>query len=65
MTNNLNEYRCPNCNKLFFKGSIAEGVIEIKCKNCKSINQIEVHESKDLFLNDEKASYEKEESSKK
>ncbi len=29
------EYRCPHCNKLLFKGRICE--IEAKCPRCKKI----------------------------
>lgn len=35
------EYRCPNDDKLLFKGIVVEGKIEIKCKSCKSITVIE------------------------
>jgi hypothetical protein len=38
---NLQDYRCENCNKLFFKGDIRHAVIEIKCRNCKQISRIE------------------------
>jgi phage FluMu protein Com len=31
----LKEYRCENCNKLLFKGSIRDAVIEIKCRKYK------------------------------
>lgn len=35
-----NEYRCIHCNKLFFKGVIHQGEIEIKCRGCKNMNTI-------------------------
>ena len=35
------EHRCPNDDKLLFKGMIVEGGIEIKCKFCKEIIHIE------------------------
>jgi phage FluMu protein Com len=57
---NLKEYRCPHCRKLFFKGDMEEGIIEIKCKNCKNIHKIDVSETKFLTVNDEEASYERE-----
>jgi phage FluMu protein Com len=38
---NLQDYRCENCNKLFFKGDVRHAVIEIKCRNCKQISKIE------------------------
>ncbi|MFA6252224.1 MAG: Com family DNA-binding transcriptional regulator [Candidatus Paceibacterota bacterium] len=41
----LKEYRCSNCNKLLFKGNIAEGKIEIKCRGCKDINTIQIDKS--------------------
>jgi phage FluMu protein Com len=34
--NLLKEYRCPCCNKLFFKGTLRDALIEIKCKRCKT-----------------------------
>lgn len=34
------EYRCEYCNKLFFKGDIKEGTIEVKCRYCKNMNLI-------------------------
>lgn len=37
----LKEFRCDNCNKLFFKGSLEHCTIEIKCKNCKQFSTIE------------------------
>jgi len=36
----LKEYRCEHCNKLFFKGELKQGNIEIKCKNCKRFTVI-------------------------
>ena len=36
MNKNKKEYRCDYCGKLFFKGSLEYGNIEIKCKNCKN-----------------------------
>ncbi|PIR74103.1 MAG: Com family DNA-binding transcriptional regulator [Candidatus Magasanikbacteria bacterium CG10_big_fil_rev_8_21_14_0_10_47_10] len=41
----LKEFRCKNCNKLFFKGHILEAIIEIKCKNCKSVETIDQMQS--------------------
>jgi phage FluMu protein Com len=40
---NLRDYRCENCNKLFFKGDVRHAIIEIKCRNCKQICRIECH----------------------
>jgi len=40
MTKFLKEYRCGNCNKLFFKGDLSHCTIEIKCKNCKQFSTI-------------------------
>lgn len=34
------EYRCSNCRKLFFKGIVVEGDIEVKCRACHEINRI-------------------------
>ncbi|MFC1644545.1 hypothetical protein ACFL08_00785 [Patescibacteria group bacterium] len=31
------QYRCPHCGKLFFKGDLVKGFVEVKCKNCKNI----------------------------
>jgi len=41
MSDFLKEYRCKQCNKLFFKGNLNHCVIEVKCKNCKTYNEIE------------------------
>ncbi len=38
MNNIIQEYRCPNDNKLLFKGLLVEGEISIKCKSCKKIH---------------------------
>ena len=35
----LDEHRCA-CNKLLFKGSLFDGVLEIKCTRCGKINKI-------------------------
>lgn len=35
------EYRCPQCQKLFFKGLLFEGEIEIKCKACHTLTTIQ------------------------
>jgi phage FluMu protein Com len=37
-----NEYRCSHCNKLFFKGIIKKGQIEIKCRGCKNMDTIKI-----------------------
>ena len=37
----LKEYRCNECQKLFFRADIYNSRIEVKCKNCKTINMIE------------------------
>ncbi len=34
------EYRCKCCGKLFFKANIHRAEIEIKCRYCKQINDI-------------------------
>ena len=35
----MQEYRCKYCNKLFFKGDLIRGAIEVKCIKCKTFNQ--------------------------
>lgn len=35
------DYRCPICNKLFFRGRVSSATIEIKCRCCKSIKVLE------------------------
>jgi phage FluMu protein Com len=39
MNPTLQEYRCPHCHKLLFKGQLtsAESIVEVKCKACKEI----------------------------
>jgi phage FluMu protein Com len=34
------EYRCQNCQKLFFKGFLVEGEVEIKCRACHELSTI-------------------------
>lgn len=36
----LKEYRCNHCQKLLFKALIYRAIIEIKCRNCKGLNEI-------------------------
>ena len=57
LENFLKEYRCKNCNKLFFKGDVHHAIIEIKCRNCKQISKIETDGCKLWLLSDEKAQY--------
>ena len=35
-----NEYRCKNCDKLFFKGILVDSEVEVKCKRCGTIRTI-------------------------
>lgn len=44
-----NEYRCPQCNKLMFKGLLVDSEIEIKCRSCHRMNVI-TSVSHDAFL---------------
>ncbi len=53
----LQDYRCKYCNKLFFKGNLKNGLIEIKCRNCKQFNMFEFHEQTFRNLSDQKGSY--------
>ncbi len=59
MEQNYHDCRCPSCNKLFFKKNAQESIVEIKCKNCKNIHQVDVSNQKVLTVNDEQASYKK------
>jgi phage FluMu protein Com len=61
MENNLEEYRCGNCHKLFFKADIEDATIEIKCKNCKNMSLIKGGESRILAVSDQTASYKRSE----
>jgi len=57
MFNSLKEYRCEHCNKLFFKGDLKYCTIEIKCKNCKNINEIKGLNCKLLLFSDQQSFY--------
>ncbi len=49
MPNCLTEYRCTSCHKLFFKGLLVEGSIEVKCKHCHEINIIHATQFNELL----------------
>ncbi|MDO8626719.1 MAG: hypothetical protein Q7K39_04710 [Candidatus Magasanikbacteria bacterium] len=34
------EYRCSGCKKLLFRGWLAEGEVEVKCKSCHAFTTI-------------------------
>jgi len=34
------EYRCPDCQKLLFKGLLVDSSVEIKCKRCRTLKII-------------------------
>lgn len=53
----LKEYRCRYCKKLFFKGDLFYGTIEIKCRNCKNISEIKGTSCKVLLAFDQDSSY--------
>lgn len=40
MNDHYQEYRCPNDDKLLFKGILIDSDVEIKCKGCRKIVQI-------------------------
>lgn len=32
------EHRCPECQKLLFKGVLVDSEVEVKCRGCGSLN---------------------------
>jgi len=36
----VTDVRCTQCDKLLAKESISDGVFEIKCPRCKTINRV-------------------------
>lgn len=34
------EYRCRDCKKLLFRGWLAEGEVEVKCKSCHALTTV-------------------------
>lgn len=40
MYSHYKEYRCPNDNKLLFKGVLIDSTVEVKCRSCKEIMTI-------------------------
>jgi LSD1 subclass zinc finger protein len=34
------EYRCAGCKKLLFKGWVAEGEVQVKCKSCHTLTEV-------------------------
>lgn len=49
MPNCVREYRCKSCHKLFFKGLLVEGAIEVKCKHCHEVNTIQASQLNELL----------------
>lgn len=45
----LKEYRCPHCNKLFFKGFLVEGEIEVKCRSCHELSTMTASKRDELM----------------
>lgn len=45
----LNEYRCPSCGKLLFKGLLVDSEVEAKCRGCGEVHVFH-GESKEKFL---------------
>ena len=43
------EYRCESCQKLFFKGILVEGTIELKCRHCHTVNTIQKSDFNELL----------------
>lgn len=41
MTVPLKEYRCKGCQKLLFRGWLAEGEVEVKCKSCGRLTSVQ------------------------
>jgi phage FluMu protein Com len=40
MSTPYKEYRCKKCAKLFFRGLLVDGEIEVKCRGCHEINTL-------------------------
>ena len=40
---NLNEYRCPKCNKLLFEACVPYGVIAKKCDRCNEMRTFTIN----------------------
>ncbi len=49
MPNCVTEYRCKTCHKLFFKGLLVEGSLEVKCKQCHEMNVIQATQFNELL----------------
>ncbi|MEK7619559.1 MAG: Com family DNA-binding transcriptional regulator [Patescibacteria group bacterium] len=49
MVLSYNEYRCPHCGKLMFKGLLVDSEIEIKCRSCRQLNVVQ-SSSHDAYL---------------
>jgi len=43
------EYRCKECNKLFFKGILVDSEIEVKCKKCGHVEVLKGVDSNKLI----------------
>ncbi|OGY48072.1 MAG: hypothetical protein A2840_01900 [Candidatus Buchananbacteria bacterium RIFCSPHIGHO2_01_FULL_47_11b] len=43
------EYRCPDCDKLLFKGLLIDSEVEIKCRRCRTIKTLK-GEPADKFI---------------
>lgn len=43
------EYRCATCHKLFFKGFLVEGEIEVKCRSCHELSTLVASKGDELM----------------
>lgn len=43
------EYRCEKCHKLLFKGLLIESEIEVKCKQCHTLNVVKASQFNELL----------------
>ena len=43
------EYRCPDCDKLLFKGLLIDSEVAIKCRRCRAIKTLK-GEAADKFI---------------
>ena len=43
------DYRCSGCKKLLFRGWLAEGAVEVKCKSCHAFTTVAASKFNELL----------------